>query len=109
MDDEQHANDTLRDLQIFNKMVFVCGADSGYGVKPDAGMVMGFCTKTNLQAENVIVVGDSPRDLRMAYNAGAAAAVGVLTGASSASALTLLTDHVLDSISDLPDWLAHQT
>lgn len=105
MDDEQHARETLLQLDILDTMGFVCGADSGYGVKPDAGMVDGFCKQLQIPAANVIVVGDSPRDLHMAYNAGAAAAVGVLTGASSKAALSQISEHVLESIGDLPEWL----
>ena len=42
----------------------------------------------------------------MAHNAGAGAAVGVLTGTTGREELAALADAVLPSIADLPQWLA---
>ncbi len=82
-------------------MDFVCGYDSGFGHKPGPGMVQEFCRATELKAEQVAVVGDSPHDLDMARAAGAGLAVGVLTGVSPRELLLQHADLVLDSIADL--------
>lgn len=107
MDDEAHARATLAQLGIAEYFDFVCGADSGFGEKPEPGMVTAFTEYTRTDLRRIIVVGDSPRDLKMATASGAAAGIGVLTGASNQTALAPFTQHILQSIGDLPDWLTH--
>jgi len=109
MDDESHARFTLEQLQLTKSISFVCGADSGFGVKPEPGMVDAFASQSGLDVASIIVVGDSPRDLMMAQRSGAAAAIGVLTGTSTEPALKSHTAHVLESIDQLPSWLNRYT
>jgi phosphoglycolate phosphatase len=52
------------------------------------------------------MVGDSVHDLMMVRTAGAALAVGVLTGPATAEDLADHADHVLPSITELPALLA---
>ena len=106
MDDEQSAIGTLQGLGCSDQVDFVCGADSGHGEKPDPGMVLAFCEHCGLNSENVMMVGDSPRDLQMGRNAGVGLSVGVLTGTSGREALAPYADHVLNDISDIPALLA---
>ena len=101
MDDERHAHSTLDRMGIRDLFDFVCGADSGFGVKPEPGMVNGFAHHCNLSTTEVIMVGDSPRDLNMGRNAGAALSGGVLTGAHERSELESLADYVFDDIAGL--------
>jgi phosphoglycolate phosphatase len=85
---------------------FVAGYDSGFGRKPDPGMVLGFAEACGLAPGAVALVGDSLHDLHAARAAGALA-VAVLTGPlKEASRLELEphADHVLGSIADLPAW-----
>ena len=98
MDDEANAHDMLRGLGVEALFDFVCGADSGYGVKPQAGMALAFCRACGLRSDQIIMVGDSPKDLNMGRNAGVALNVGVLTGAHSKADLAPWADLVLDSI-----------
>ena len=93
-----HGIDTLLD--------FVCGYDSGHGVKPEAGMVEAFCRTVGQPSAAVAVVGDTVRDLAMARAAAAGLAIGVLTGASLREALEPHADHVLGSIAELEALLA---
>ncbi|NKB76354.1 MAG: HAD-IA family hydrolase [Gammaproteobacteria bacterium] len=101
MDDESNAYGMLDKLSLGGLFDFVCGANSGYGVKPEPGMIMAFCDQCQLTATEVMMVGDSPRDLVMGKNAGAALSVGVLTGAHDRVQLEGFGDLVLNDISGL--------
>lgn len=102
MDDEAGARTMLKQFGLVESFGFVCGADSGFGVKPDPGMVHAFSDACALRLDDIMVVGDSPRDLHMARNAGAGVAVGVLSGAHDGEQLACDADILLDSIADLP-------
>ncbi len=101
MDDEENAAGMLVQLKLEGLFDFVCGADSGYGVKPEPGMVHAFCRTCGLLPEEVIMVGDSPIDLNMGKNAGVAIAAGVLTGAHNRCELERFADVVMPDISSL--------
>ena len=101
MDDEKNALSMLAKLQLTDLFDFVCGADNGYGVKPEPGMVYAFCQSCGLSPEQIIMVGDSPKDLNMGKNAGVAYAVGVLTGAHDRDALAVHSDYIFDNIGGL--------
>lgn len=106
MDDEASAVHTLEHMGCSQHFDFVCGADSGFGLKPESGMIEAFALATGLETDSIMMVGDSPRDLRMGRNAGAAMTVGVLTGATSAEHLRPLADLIYDDISGILDFLA---
>ena len=101
MDSEQLAHQTLARLDVAHYFSFVCGYDSGFGEKPDAGMVHEFCNAVDMKPDEIAVVGDTPHDLNMARAANVQLAIGVLTGASDAALLSSLADHVLPSIGQL--------
>lgn len=101
MDSEAVARATAAALGFDGSLSFLCGYDSGYGVKPEAGMVLGFCAATGLAPAEVLVVGDTDRDMMMARAAGAGLAVGVLTGATPREPLEALADHVIASVLDI--------
>jgi phosphoglycolate phosphatase len=82
---------------------FIAGYDSGYGSKPDPGMVTAFAEQHALATHEVALVGDSLHDLVAARAAGAVS-VAVLTGPrkrDAAAELERHADHVLGSIADL--------
>lgn len=81
---------------------FVAGYDSGFGLKPGPGMVLAFARAVNVDPQGVAMVGDSVHDLMAARAAGAALAVGVLTGPADHDDLGPHADHVIASIADLP-------
>ncbi len=103
-DSEQGARATLDALGVTDKMNFVCGYDSGHGIKPEAGMVNAFCKSMNLQPGEVMVVGDNTHDLHMAKSAGAKLSVGVLTGTSTAVKL-YEANYILNHVGDIPELL----
>ncbi len=106
MDDEQQARATARGLGIDDLFCFICGADSGHGVKPEPGMVLAFARELDLAPGEIAMVGDSPRDIHMGFNAGAGYSIGVLTGAHDAVELHRHTSHVLPDIAALAEFLA---
>ena len=84
----------------------VLGCDSGYSAKPEAGMLLAACELAGVEPHRAAMIGDSTRDLTAARNANFGLAVGVLTGPAARGELEPLADVVLDSIVDLPAWLA---
>lgn len=106
MDDERQANSMVDALKLDGIFDFICGADSGYGVKPEPGMVLAFAKATGLSVDSVAMVGDSPRDINMGINAGAGLSIGVLTGAHSCSELSRYTNHVLEDVTGIYSYLS---
>ncbi len=105
MDDQDHAENMSIGLGINDLFDFICGADSGFGVKPEPGMVEAFAAATGLSTSQIAMVGDSPKDIKMGLNAGAGLSIGVLTGAHDAAELHKYTPHVLATIEQLPEFL----
>lgn len=101
MDLEANAHMALQRLGVHEAIDFVCGCDSGHGVKPGPGMVLAFCQSCGLEPHQVMVVGDTPHDMHMARAAGAGAAVAVTSGAARATDLCALADHVLTGLAAL--------
>ena len=101
MDDARHAHTMIDALGLDGLFDFVCGADSGFGVKPEPGMVLAFAETVGIPVTDIAMVGDSPRDLNMGINAGAGASIGVLTGAHDRAELGKFTNHVLEDVTVL--------
>ena len=101
MDLEANARMALQRLGVHEVLDFVCGCDSGHGIKPGPGMVLAFCASCGLEPRQIMVVGDTPHDMNMARAAGAGAAVAVTSGTGQASDLCALADHVVDDLVEL--------
>lgn len=106
MDDESHAHTMTNALGVSDLFDFVCGADSGFGVKPEPGMVQAFARRLGIETRQIAMVGDSPRDIKMGLNANAGLSIGVLTGAHNEEELGKHTDYVLQHIGELHGFLA---
>ncbi len=85
---------------------YVAGSDSGYGAKPDPGMLTAFCDQFQIPPNQCLMIGDSPSDMEAGRKAGMTA-IGVLTGMDSRETLASIADEVLQDIGRLPDWLAN--
>lgn len=107
-DGEAPARHHLSTAGILEDMAFVAGYDSGYGSKPGAGQVLGFCDAVDLKPDQVIMVGDSLHDLCAAQAAGVRG-IGVLTGPATADELAPAATAVLPSIAALPKWIKANT
>ena len=101
-DSEAAAHAHLGAVDALDCFAFIAGYDSGHGLKPGPGMLLAFAAATELRPDEIVMVGDSVHDLGVAPAAGAAMAVGVLTGPATREDLAPHADHVLDSIADLP-------
>lgn len=96
------ATATMERLGVAGLLSAILGYDSVARPKPAADMVIAFCARASIEPGEVAVVGDNPHDLIMARAAGAALAVGVLTGNGTQEELGPYADHVIGSIEDLP-------
>lgn len=104
MDSEESARASMVRLGVHGSLDFICGFDTGHGMKPGGGMVEAFCRHVNLRPQTIAVVGDSPHDMEMGKAGGAGRIIGVLTGVSSRDILMEHgADTVIDSIVDLDD------
>ncbi|WP_183530219.1 HAD-IA family hydrolase [Yoonia ponticola] len=83
---------------------FIAGFDSGFGAKPAAGQLLGFCEQLKLKPQQCVMIGDSLHDLHAGRAAGMRC-VGVLTGPASRRVLSPHADVILKSIAELPAWL----
>lgn len=106
-DAESSARAQAEALGLSGMMEYIAGYDSGYGGKPDPGMVAAFGRHHGIEPGEVAMVGDSVHDLIAARAAGAVA-VAVLTGPLRDAARPDIephADHVIASIADLAAWL----
>ncbi len=105
-DNERSIRETARRFGFDGYLHYVAGYDSGFGTKPEPGMVMGFCAATGLEPHQVAVVGDNNHDMHMGRNAGAGMTVAVLTGTGSRLSLAAACDHCLNDITELESVLS---
>ena len=102
MDSEQAARTAMLRAKATHHLDFICGYDTGHGVKPLGGMVEAFARTVGVALPHLAVVGDSPHDMHMARAGKAGRAIGVLTGVSPREALLEAGAHdVIDSIAEL--------
>jgi phosphoglycolate phosphatase len=102
MDSEKAARAAMLRARATHHLDFICGYDTGHGVKPLGGMVEAFAREVGVARQHLAVVGDSPHDMHMARAGKAGRAIGVLTGVSPREALLEAGAHqVLDSIAEL--------
>ncbi|MDK1375804.1 MULTISPECIES: HAD family hydrolase [unclassified Sinorhizobium] len=100
-DNERSIRETARRFGFDGYLHYIAGYDSGHGVKPEPGMVLGFCAATGLKPHQVAVVGDNNHDMHMGRSAGVGLTVAVLTGTGSRQSLAAASDHCLADITEL--------
>ncbi|MCF3642284.1 HAD family hydrolase [Rhizobium sp. TRM95111] len=100
-DNERSIRETAKRFGFEAYLHYVAGYDSGFGVKPEPGMVLGFCAATGLAPHEVAVVGDNNHDLHMGRSAGVGLTVAVLTGTGSRQSLAEASDFCLNDITEL--------
>lgn len=100
-DNERSIRQTAERFGFAQYVDYVAGYDSGFGTKPEPGMLLGFCAATGLSPEEVAMVGDNNHDLHMGLNAGAGLRIAVLTGTGSRDSLAAAAHHVLDDITGI--------
>ena len=100
-DNERSIRQTAQRFGFAQYVDYIAGYDSGFGRKPEAGMVLGFCKATGLEPSEIAVVGDNNHDLHMGHNANAGLKVAVLTGTGSRESLSAASDYCLNDITEL--------
>jgi phosphoglycolate phosphatase len=105
-DVELAARRTVQKLEVEHFFSAVIGYDSVPNPKPAADPVHLACKLLSISPHETVVVGDNLHDIEMARNAGAGAAIAVLTGTTSREDFGDHPDAILESIANLPDWLA---
>lgn len=108
-DNEKSIRSTVERFGFLHLVDFIAGYDSGYGSKPNPGMIYGFCDAVGLKPGQIAMVGDNNHDMLMGKNARAGLTVGVLTGTGSRESLAEAADHVLDDITQLPNLISSGT
>lgn len=103
------AERTLLALGVAQMFDAAYGYDAVANPKPAPDTVHAFCDLTGLRPSQLAMVGDNRHDLQMAKAGGVGLAVGVLSGTGTLETLSPLADVVLDSIADLPGFLAAQS
>jgi phosphoglycolate phosphatase len=100
-DSEAGVRESAERSGFLDLLDFVCGYDSGHGLKPTAGMALAFCRATGLDPAEIAVVGDNVHDMEMGRRAGAGLKIGVLTGTGTRETLVRHADVVLGGIGEL--------
>ncbi|MBB3592330.1 phosphoglycolate phosphatase [Rhizobium sp. BK529] len=100
-DNERSIRQTAQRFGISEYVDYIAGYDSGFGSKPEPGMVLGFCAATGLSPEEVAIVGDNNHDLHMGRNAKVGLTIAVLTGTGSLESLSAAADHIFDDITGI--------
>ena len=103
-DNEAPARAHLNSVSILEYFDFVSGCDTGFGAKPEPGMLLGFSDAMGLHPSEIAMVGDSTHDLRAGRAAGMLN-IAVLTGPAVAGDLSPYADVVLRDIGEIPEWL----
>lgn len=88
-------------VEVFD---LIAGSDSGFGAKPEPGMLLAFAEAMRLPPDTLVMVGDSTHDMHAGRAAGFTC-VAVLTGVANATDLAPHADVVLPDISALGPWL----
>ncbi|GAB6707895.1 HAD family hydrolase [Streptococcus uberis] len=92
--------DTMRELGLDHFISFVGTCDNSRPIKPDGELVNQAAKLWGCQADEIVVVGDTPNDMRFAKN-GKAVAVGVTSGAATEESLSHYTAYIIPSVADL--------
>lgn len=100
------AERTLLSLGVAQMFDAAFGYDAVANPKPAPDTIDAFCDLTGLRPAQLAMVGDNRHDLQMARAGGVGLAVAVLSGTGTRESLSPLADVVLDSIADLPGFLA---
>lgn len=78
----------------------ISASDSSIPKKPDTRLIQYLAEAWNTTCEKIVMIGDTPNDLRFAKKAGAKA-IGVLSGVSNEQSLLPYSDCILNNIGEL--------
>jgi len=100
-DDRRPTESTLAALGLADTVTtLLCGDDDG-PLKPAPEAFAAVCARVGRSVQRSAMVGDTPADLRMARDAGAGLAIGVLSGLGGPNDLAPWADLLLGSVGEL--------
>lgn len=102
-DSEARIEQTVRVLGL-ECIDYLAGADSGYGGKPEPGMICRFLDAGGFDPSEVAVIGDSPADMLAAEAAGIGVKIGISADQND-PVLGHYTPHILPDLRPLPELL----
>lgn len=105
-DSTSGAEQTLLALGMAQMFDAAYGYDAVANPKPAPDIVVAFSDLTGLKPGEIAMVGDNRHDLEMARAGACGLAIGVLSGTGTRQSLAEIADVVLDSVADLPAFLA---
>jgi len=100
------AEKTLLALGVAQMFDAAYGYDAVANPKPAPDAIYAFSDLTGLKPSEIAMVGDNRHDMEMARAGGVGVAIAVLSGTGTRETLAPMADVVLDSIADLPGFLA---
>lgn len=100
-DDRDPTEASLRAIGVTELVdALVCG-DDGLPTKPDPAAIASLERTLGVRPDAMVVVGDTPADLRMGRAAGVARVVGVLSGLGDHATLAPEADQVIETVADI--------
>lgn len=97
-DDKPITEECLEGLNIRKYFSYILTDDGIYPSKPNPYYIDMICEKESLSKDEIVMVGDTPTDMKFAANGGIKA-IGVSKTEKGKSILKAYTDNVLDDIS----------
>ncbi|KAL3860165.1 hypothetical protein ACJMK2_010323 [Sinanodonta woodiana] len=89
----------LKTLGVLNYVdIMVCCDDPLFEAKPSPHNIQLICEELSVSPSQVVVVGDSLDDLKMASNAMVKRKIGVLTGVGKKGELDAYADHIVNNV-----------
>ena len=94
----------MQALNVAPYIDYIAGSDSGFGPKPNTGMVADFCAEHNLDPRQVVLVGDGLSDMQTAEMSGCGLSVAIHADPQNPT-LQYYTGHILPELTMLPTLL----
>lgn len=96
---------TLKKLEIYDYFDYIVTGDEVENCKPSAEGIIKFLDAYNLERERVIMVGDSPSDVKAAKSAGVKVASVVWDSYAKEEVMQLKSDYIFESVEELEKFL----
>lgn len=92
--------DCMEELGLDHFISFIGTSDNSRPIKPDGSLLEQAAQLWGCKTQEIMVIGDTPNDMRFAQN-GKAVAVGVTSGAGSEESLSAKANYLIPSLADL--------
>ncbi len=99
---------TLKQLGIYDFFDLIVTGDDVKNHKPSAEGIRMFLNKYNLQPEKVLMIGDSPADIKAAHEAGVKIASVLWESYAKDEVLKMQSDYVFHSVDELKRFIVHE-